>query len=451
MEGRPKALHVQVGRTHIEVDAGVRSLDELRAHITSSCAIPPDEQKLICAGRTLTDVPPAGSKVMVLRCAAAAAAAAPSLKLTLREPNRGKFRTLEHPLGATVSSLVEIAERIFSVPPGSGALYSGRGKQLLRPDLTLADYALPDAIELFLVPKPPPADPNRVDGVGEAALPQCALDGVLPAEALKMLPAGALVALQPGEAKLTPEMLAAIPLSAVELPASLSAMNAVDAPAAAPPAPQPASNDAAAAAQPSAAPTTLRSGLLEPAGASPSAMLELSLAALSKAVHGADIPPTALPASAGRVVVIGRRGRPDGADSSTALESRCARVVDSLESRAVGADVPLTSASDDSWGAGLSKGFLNAPKRRRRKRAPPALPAQSAPQPASTSSPRDRCLTCARRLPLTASVQCKCRCSGLYCAEHLHTHECTFDFRGSSRRQLATANPRLDAPKRLSS
>ena len=32
MEGRPKALHVQVGRTHIEVDAGVRSLDELRAH-----------------------------------------------------------------------------------------------------------------------------------------------------------------------------------------------------------------------------------------------------------------------------------------------------------------------------------------------------------------------------------------------------------------------------------
>ena len=128
----------------------------------------------------------------------------------------------------------------------------------------------------WLADSPPPAkesasdatSPMTGDGtrhlqgsaVGEAALPQCALDGVLPAEALKMLPAGALVALQPGEAKLTPEMLAAIPLSAVELPASLSAMNAADAPAAAPPAPQPASNDAAAAAQPSAAAASFDAG-----------------------------------------------------------------------------------------------------------------------------------------------------------------------------------------------
>ena len=79
-------------------------------------------------------------------------------------------------------------------------------------------------------------------------------------------------------------------------------------------------------------------------------------------------------------------------------------------------------------------------------------PSEAAPPVSSKASKpadgRARCGACTRRLPLTAFLQCKCRCGGAYCGEHLHAHECQFDFKSAQQRQqLAAAHPKLSAPK----
>lgn len=56
------------------------------------------------------------------------------------------------------------------------------------------------------------------------------------------------------------------------------------------------------------------------------------------------------------------------------------------------------------------------------------------------------CKSCGCRLPLTAYASA-CRCGHAFCAEHMHAHDCAFDYRGVSRRKLAEDNPKLEGPK----
>lgn len=73
-----------------------------------------------------------------------------------------------------------------------------------------------------------------------------------------------------------------------------------------------------------------------------------------------------------------------------------------------------------------------------------------APRPPAkkAASDRRRCTSCCVRLPLTAVHQSVCRCGGLFCAAHLHSHVCSHDYRGAAKERLRASNPEI-APSKL--
>jgi len=126
-----------------------------------------------------------------------------------------------------------------------------------------------------------------------------------------------------------------------------------------------------------------------------------------------------------------------------------------------------------SWGKGLAKGFFRIPKERKRRGQPAAskpptaavthevrVGAEADKENASTAGaaaalppPKarkgDRCAQCDVRLPITACVQCKCRCGQLFCGKHMHTHKCTFDNKAAMQTKLRDEMP-LVTPAKLS-
>jgi len=58
-----------------------------------------------------------------------------------------------------------------------------------------------------------------------------------------------------------------------------------------------------------------------------------------------------------------------------------------------------------------------------------------------------RCYECDARLPVTACIQCVCRCGDSFCASHMHTHKCPFDYRAGAQHRLRESNPKLAPPK----
>ncbi|KAJ4724797.1 Zinc finger A20 and AN1 domain stress-associated protein [Melia azedarach] len=58
----------------------------------------------------------------------------------------------------------------------------------------------------------------------------------------------------------------------------------------------------------------------------------------------------------------------------------------------------------------------------------------------------NRCLTCRRRVGLTGF---KCRCGSVFCGTHRYPeqHDCSFDFKGVGKEQIAKANPVVKAEK----
>jgi len=57
------------------------------------------------------------------------------------------------------------------------------------------------------------------------------------------------------------------------------------------------------------------------------------------------------------------------------------------------------------------------------------------------------CKTCECRLPLTAATTSSCACGELFCASHMHAHECPFDFRAREQQKLAKSNPKVENSK----
>ena len=125
-----------------------------------------------------------------------------------------------------------------------------------------------------------------------------------------------------------------------------------------------------------------------------------------------------------------------------------------------------------SFGSGLQKGFFGRKRKvsRPAKKAAEAVPAkaavaavdkendahaltsgaQKAPagKQVAAASRGDRCAECDCRLPITASLQSRCRCGALYCGKHMHCHTCSFDWRGAAKRQLTRDQPVI-APVKL--
>jgi len=68
----------------------------------------------------------------------------------------------------------------------------------------------------------------------------------------------------------------------------------------------------------------------------------------------------------------------------------------------------------------------------------------------TAASKGSRCYECDARLPVTACIQCVCRCGDSFCASHMHTHKCPFDYRAGAQHRLRESNPKL-APAKLAS
>lgn len=72
---------------------------------------------------------------------------------------------------------------------------------------------------------------------------------------------------------------------------------------------------------------------------------------------------------------------------------------------------------------------------------PDALPS------ATAARKRPRCKACNCRLPLTAACGSTCQCGDLFCARHMHAHDCIVDYRSREQRKLQEDNPKLEASK----
>ncbi|KAB2014198.1 hypothetical protein Goshw_009289 [Gossypium schwendimanii] len=71
-----------------------------------------------------------------------------------------------------------------------------------------------------------------------------------------------------------------------------------------------------------------------------------------------------------------------------------------------------------------------------------ALSGDEQPEPKLSS----RCFICRKKVGLTGF---KCRCGSTFCGEHRYPekHECSFDFKGTGRDAIASANPVIKADK----
>jgi len=79
---------------------------------------------------------------------------------------------------------------------------------------------------------------------------------------------------------------------------------------------------------------------------------------------------------------------------------------------------------------------------------PEALPVASATAAAKTvARKRPRCKECNCRLPLTATCASSCQCGDVFCAHHMHAHECSFDYHAREQRKLKDDNPQITPSK----
>merc|ERR1719399_725858 len=120
--------------------------------------------RLVAKGKTLADDATLstssvadGARIMLLRTAAAPKPCRVTFRDGLRLQSYGlALKDVELARSTTVGEATAIAEKALKLPAGAGALFRLEAKDMLRPELTLADYDLPERAELFLVPRPPP-------------------------------------------------------------------------------------------------------------------------------------------------------------------------------------------------------------------------------------------------------------------------------------------------------
>jgi len=124
---------------------------------------------------------------------------------------------------------------------------------------------------------------------------------------------------------------------------------------------------------------------------------------------------------------------------------------------AVDAPPPLLCSAADDDDAVLPE--LSASVAARISRADAKLPPSMLPEgfgaeggggapPPSATRKRPRCKACNLRLPLTATCASACQCGDIFCARHLHAHDCSFDYHSREQHKLAEDNPKM-APSKL--
>jgi len=423
---------------------------EFKTKITDAVGVRVEQQKLLAGGKTCADTAllqeaaPNG-KLMLLKSAAAA-----SKRVTFIWAGDVRGRCVRHvPIDGDlcISQLCDIARSALRVQGETEcALFWAGGKMLLRPELSVADYPLADQCELFLFPLP--RKEKRVASATEAG------------EATAM--AAAAEAFLSGRLQLS----ALQDLANKMVPSSTAAAAPKDDGGSEKSDEQTGDGDATTCptAVPTNVPSTLRTGFgFGHASASGQELESLRAAATVLAVTSAP-PPTLQPESTGDGCY-----EADGWSEAQRewVESQCSKMVGSLvgslrpeqppheEAAKLGQEPNHQPArrggaakSTDKFGAGLAKGFLNAPRRRRKPATPTVAPAVAAASAGTESRcARNACKACGVRLPLTAYLGCGCKCGHVFCAAHLHEHDCPFDHRAIHKRKLAAANPKLSAPK----
>jgi len=502
-------IAVQHGRTKYEVPLGEdASVGTLRKRIAELTAIPASEQCLVARGRRMadTDTVQGLDKLMVIR---RPPVVANKLTLILRCLNSGRLvRDVEVAADEPVKSVLETAKKALKLPPDEPhALFADMGNQLLRPDLSLSDYSMiwaPSGSTTLYVcpdlrssPRTQPPLPNLPDM--QASLAQ-ALQGASP-EAARLI-----VTLGPPEAHAKPP--AGDPLSNASSNASVPSSQTPSTGSS----PLTGSSPSTGSSPPTsgaAAPTRLASGVHAGLRTEKSLLHEELLQMLPPEALAAlteqRLTDSMLPAGAGGAPAALLAAYQESAAQAEAecqqrteerLEKMCASMVKTLApaeprkppattAKAAAADRRSAKREAAAWGKGLAKGFLGArpPRKRRAEAAPsasrekleagaatapvvaaidkenvvkenvlnePALGSAAPPPAKKPSSTCERCASCQSKLPITASVQSKCRCGVFYCAAHMHCHACVFDHRGNAQRRLAKEHP-LIAPSKLHS
>jgi len=410
---------VRRGREELALELDdAATVSTLKQALARRLSIRADTIRLMAKGKTLgdADLVPA-CKIMLMQCAAPHNA---SRTVTLRCLSTGRARDVQVAASISVADLTDRATTELGLS-GQRALYLEQGQQLLRPDLTMSDYAIGSGCEIFVCPAPPTAQPPTEGEDGAASQPKAKLPSQLPPPQLLALPASLAEMFGP---------------EAVGKASQCSDCSDVGAKA---------TEDARGAA--AVAPAQIRSGLLPSSGGGGggpslgSSMMQVPL----------------------EMLLEGMGALSDGAESQREiheqqrLEGVCAKLVHDLQRGppAAEAEAPHDARQrEKEWGKGLSKGFLSRPKKRRKAVRPPAPPTETLEAPSVPAKPTRKatagacCATCAVRLPaMTASLQARCRCGELFCARHMHAHACKHDYKAAQALHLRDANPKVEPPK----
>ena len=477
-EAPPRTVTVTSrGRAHVLEVLESESVSQLNARVASAAGVPVDEVSLVARGKRLADAAQtvgaalgASNKLMLVRQRPSAAT---TISVSLRSPNNGRFVAgFPAPLKAPISEVAAVAARALKLPDGrSYHCYVKEGDQLLREDLSLADYHLGAGTELYVVgmelyvgaeagmeavraPAPPAADAPEQR---EVRLPSSIAETQVPARSAEpqaQAPAASAAATNAPDAIRTGlGSAAALPPSPAKIQAAVdTALRAITSDLA--------SDDEAMRSLLSTATAALdATAALLPAGGG---ALRVELPDLPEASFVLPMPAGGGPPPDLMRQLFGEGGRAMESEDESArrVEQACSQMVSSLApaadpSRDAAKQAPTAAErrrEASSWGKGLSKGFLNAkPKKKRVRKAPsptppdeaaaPADEAARAAAPTKRASSALRCETCATRLPITACLHAKCRCGLTFCASHLHEHRCSFDYKATEKERIRRAMP----------
>ena len=499
-----QTVRVHHGRTAHEVQLPVdATIASLRMHLPSALV----DACLMAKGKKLRDDAPLagiGKLMAILNPAAPGAAASSAFHVTLRCLASGLVvRNVEVTPSLRVAELAEIAKKAFCIQPESTAsLFAAAGKQVLRPELSLADYAIAAGTELFVAPvyrhqtveegaggvgwlpataatsEPSAAAKKGASASASARVKRSAAEGgSRPAAASSVVPDR----LMSGLTSFNPRSMASGPVASLGamlqggLPAEVRAQIERQIGGAL----QEALADGALGGGADGAALTLSVEEVKRAAGEAQQML-------AHACRGSRTLDLVLPPHPAAVSGDGGVNPVGDEREIEQLEAACGRMVDAIEPDARAArGCDQESAAESAarrkqeareFGKGLSKGFLNAkqPKRRKRK-APidsePARPPTTAavlepidpntcgaaydervaragtaslgPKPPTRTAQRGggrRCTACHVRLPLSAEVSASCKCKQLFCGAHMHSHACTYDFKSEARAHLRETN-----------
>lgn len=417
---RMPTINVKFGARTLTAASGTAAA--VKTALTEPTGLSVLDMRLVSRGKVLSDAAQvaSGAKVMLLRCSAAK-----KHHLTIRDIISGRDAKVDVAVNCSHDDLTEIALTALGLPPEAEVgtclrLYLPHVTSLMRIDLTLADYA--GATVVYLVPCAPGL---RLDSAASA-------EAV--AEATRAEMAAAAAARAQIEATVETELLRY---------ASASFAEEADS-----------DEQAPSSSSPSSAalvPARIRTGLMP--SMDDIQVVPVPLQALIELdafeAYDAEMRElSALPAETARELMV--------AAEEARLEERCAMLVSTLEPAAEGGTErsaarpgtpvhckphlglqthPGLQSFDDLSEVCMScvEGMDSAV----------SLPASIKP----TSARKLRCKSCACRLPLTAATTAGCACGDVFCASHMHAHECPFDFRSREQDKLAKANEKVESSK----